>query len=55
MKGNKMSKTVEPRILAGFMELLPEKQIVMNELMDTIRSNFEVFGFAPLDTPVIEL
>ena len=50
-----MSKTVEPRILAGFMELLPEKQIVMNELMDTIRSNFEAFGFTPLDTPVIEL
>ena len=50
-----MSRVVEPRILPGFMELLPQKQIVMNKLMDTIRENFEAFGFAPLDTPVIEL
>lgn len=50
-----MSRIVEPKILAGFMELLPEKQMMMNELMETIRKNFETFGFAPLDTPIIEL
>jgi len=50
-----MTNTVKPRILPGFMELLPEKQITFNRLMDTIRHNFEAFGFAPLDTPVIEL
>ena len=50
-----MGNIIEPRILPGFMELLPQKQLIMNKLMDTIRENFEAFGFAPLDTPVIEL
>lgn len=45
---------VEPRILQGFLELLPAEQILFNKMMDIIRSNYEKFGFVPLDTPVIE-
>lgn len=45
---------VEPRILPGFMELLPEEQIVFNNMMDSIRGSFERFGFLPMDTPIIE-
>lgn len=45
---------VEPRILQGFLELLPAEQIIFNKMMDIIRSNYEKFGFVPLDTPVIE-
>jgi histidyl-tRNA synthetase len=48
-------KTIEPRILSGFMELLPEDQILFNEMLDVIRKTYESFGFLPLDTPVIEL
>ena len=50
-----MSKNkVKPSILAGFMELIPSDQILFNRMMDTIRENYERFGFLPIDTPVIE-
>lgn len=49
-----MSKYVEPKTLPGFMELLPEDQILFNKLYDTIRESYEKFGFLPLDTPTIE-
>ncbi|WP_125152503.1 histidine--tRNA ligase [Clostridium rectalis] len=50
-----MSKDiVKPSILPGFMELLPADQIIFNKMMDTIRENYEKFGFVPLDTPTIE-
>ena len=50
-----MSKDiVKPSILPGFMELLPADQIVFNKMKDTIRHNYEKFGFIPLDTPTIE-
>ena len=48
-----MTKT-EPRTLPGFMELLPEEQILFNQIKDIIRKNYEKFGFLPLDTPIIE-
>lgn len=47
-------RIVKPSILPGFMELLPGDQILFNKLMDTIRKNYEKFGFLPIDTPVIE-
>ena len=46
---------VTPRILPGFMELLPPEQILFNDMYDTIREVYESFGFLPLDTPAIEL
>ncbi len=48
-----MNKT-EPRTLPGFMELLPQEQILFNQIKDTIKNNYEKFGFLPLDTPIIE-
>ncbi|NLY45097.1 MAG: histidine--tRNA ligase [Tissierella sp.] len=45
---------VKPSILPGFMELTPADQILFNKMMDTIRKNYEKFGFLPIDTPVIE-
>ena len=45
---------IKPSILPGFMELLPEDQILFNNMMDTIRKNYEKYGFIPVDTPVIE-
>ncbi|MBE6448015.1 MAG: histidine--tRNA ligase [Alphaproteobacteria bacterium] len=43
------------RTLQGFMELLPEEQIVMEKMKHVIAHTYELFGFAPLDTPVLEL
>lgn len=48
-------KEIEPRILSGFMELCPAEQIVMNKIVDTIKNKYELFGFTPMDTPIIEL
>ncbi|NLL82373.1 MAG: histidine--tRNA ligase [Tissierellia bacterium] len=45
---------VKPSILPGFMELTPSDQILFNKIMDTIRKNYEKFGFLPIDTPLIE-
>ncbi|OPJ62254.1 histidine--tRNA ligase [Clostridium oryzae] len=45
---------IKPSILPGFMELLPEDQMLFNKVKDTIRKNYEKFGFIPLDTPVME-
>ena len=47
-------RLVKPSILPGFMELTPADQILFNKMMDTIRRNYEKFGFLPIDTPVIE-
>ncbi len=49
-----MNKT-EPRTLAGFMELLPNEQILFNQMKETIEKTYQKFGFLPLDTPNIEL
>lgn len=45
---------VKPSILPGFLELLPAEQIAFNKMMETIRKNYEKFGFIPQETPIIE-
>ena len=45
---------IQPRTLPGFMELLPNDQILFNEIKEKIRKTYEKFGFLPLDTPIIE-
>ena len=48
-----MSK-VQPRTLSGFMELLPGPQQQMEQIMAILRETYSLYGFTPLDTPVIE-
>ncbi len=45
---------IKPRTLSGFMELLPSKQIQFERMTEILRSTYASYGFAPLDTPVIE-
>ena len=45
---------IKPRTLSGFMELLPGKQIQFERMTQILRSTYASYGFAPLDTPVIE-
>ena len=49
-----MPKT-EPRTLAGFMELLPNEQILFEQMKQTIENVYKRFGFLPIDTPIVEL
>ena len=48
-----MSK-ITPRTLSGFMELLPAPQQQMERFLQTLRDTYSLYGFTPLDTPVIE-
>ena len=45
---------IKPRTLSGFMELLPGKQIQFERMVSILRDTYSSYGFAPLDTPVIE-
>ena len=50
-----MKEKVEPKTLPGFMELMPQDQILFDKMKDTIESVYSSYGFYPLDTPIIEL
>lgn len=44
----------KPRTLSGFMELLPQKQVLFDAMVEKLRRTYSLYGFSPLDTPVIE-
>lgn len=51
-----MKKTLTtPRRPSGFNEYLPAEQIEFNRLLDIIRTTYEKYGYAPIDTPDLEL
>lgn len=41
-------------VLKGTKDYLPCEQIKINLILDTIRKNFELYGFRPFDTPLVE-
>jgi len=45
---------IKPRTLSGFMELLPSRQVQFDKIADTLKRIYSLYGFTPLDTPVIE-
>ena len=45
---------IKPRTLSGFMELLPARQMQMERFLQVLRETYSLYGFTPLDTPVIE-
>ena len=45
---------MKPQTLSGFMELLPAPQQQMERVMEILRKTYSLYGFTPLDTPVIE-
>ncbi|MBP3801155.1 MAG: histidine--tRNA ligase [Clostridia bacterium] len=49
-----MSEKMKPKTLPGFMELLPNEQILFNRMKETIQKTYEKYGFLPLNTPIIE-
>jgi len=50
-----VSRLVEPRVLKGFRDYPPALMIPRERLMETARQLFRSYGFAPIDTPAIEL
>lgn len=45
---------IKPSTIAGVMELLPADQEVFDYIKNTIEETFKDYGFASIDTPVIE-
>ncbi len=45
---------MKPRTLSGFLELLPAPQQQLERILETLRETYALYGFTPLDTPVIE-
>ena len=44
----------KPRTLSGFMELLPARQAQFERMAELLRRTYSLYGFTPLDTPIIE-
>ena len=45
---------VRPHTLSGFMELLPAPQVQMDKIIQKLGEAYSLYGFTPLDTPVLE-
>lgn len=49
-----MPETVQPRLSRGLRDLLPGQMLARQQMVDTIRGVYELYGFVPLSTPAIE-
>ncbi len=54
MSDETKSEVIQPRILRGFRDYLPEEMRPRQAMIQTITEVFERFGFAPLQTPALE-
>lgn len=49
-----MENIIQPRILKGFRDFLPQAEIARADLTEKITQVYRSFGFVPIDTPVLE-
>jgi len=49
-----MDNLIQPRVLKGFRDFLPEAEIERTTLTEKITKVYRSFGFVPIDTPVLE-
>jgi histidyl-tRNA synthetase len=49
-----MENNINTQPMPGFMELLPNEQIAFNEMLEKIREVYKLFGFRPIETPILE-
>lgn len=49
-----MPDIIEPRVLKGFRDYLPDAEQARNSLLSRLESVFRSFGFVPIDTPALE-
>jgi len=45
---------IAPQIPKGFRDILPSQMVIRQQIVDTIRRVFELFGFEPIETPALE-
>ena len=49
-----METLIQPKILKGFRDFLPEAEIQRSLLIEKLTKTFRSYGFVPIDTPVLE-
>jgi histidyl-tRNA synthetase len=49
-----MGKLIEPKVLKGFRDFLPDREAARLSLVRRLERVFASYGFAPIDTPVLE-
>ncbi len=49
-----MSSLIDPRVLKGFRDFLPEQERERQGIEATLSETFQDYGFVPIDTPVLE-
>ena len=49
-----MAVYIEPKVLKGFRDFLPDAEIIRRSLTERIEDTFRSFGFIPIDTPALE-
>jgi len=50
----KKTQRIKPQTLRGFRDFLPDQMMAREQLIDTARSVYRSYGFAPIDTPALE-
>ncbi|MFA5852238.1 MAG: histidine--tRNA ligase [Spirochaetales bacterium] len=49
-----MADIIEPRVLKGFRDYLPDAERARSSLVKRLEKTFQSFGFVPIDTPSLE-
>ena len=49
-----MSDLIQPKILKGFRDFLPQDEILRSSLIEKLTRTYRAYGFVPIDTPVLE-
>lgn len=49
-----MPEIIEPRVLKGFRDYLPQDETARRALMEALEGVFRSYGFVPIDTPALE-
>src|SRR3989344_5019587 len=45
---------MEIQMTKGVRDIPPEEKIIKNKVVDTLKELFELYGFSPLETPILE-
>ena len=51
---SKDNRRIEPRVLKGFRDYLPQATIPRTKMIRSLEQVFSAFGFVPIDTPALE-
>ena len=49
-----METLIQPKVLKGFRDFLPQAEILRSDLIEKLTRTYRSYGFVPIDTPVLE-